>query len=208
MDMKALLAKKIGMINIFDETGLSVPVTVIEAGPCYITQIKTVDKDGYSAVQVGFLPKKEKKTTKPLLNHFAKAKIKPLRKLKEFKLDDNKKYNLGDILGADIFSAGEKISVTGFSKGRGFAGVMKRHGFSGAQRTHGQSDRLRAPGSIGQSSSPSRVLKGMKMPGRMGNSRVTIKNLKIIKVNVEKNLIYVMGGVPGANNGILEIIKK
>ncbi len=206
--MIGLLAKKIGMTNLFDKVGFSVPVTVIEAGPCYITQMKIVSRDGYDAVQIGFLSKKEKKTTKPLLNHFARAKVKPLRKLKEFKFDDHPKYNPGDVLRADTFLAGEKVNVTGVSKGRGFAGVMKRHGFSGGQQTHGQSDRLRAPGSIGQSSSPSRVLKGMKMPGRMGNSRVTVKNLEIMKVDIDKNLIFIKGSIPGANNGILEITKK
>ncbi len=206
--MKGLLAKKIGITNFFDEMGFSVPVTVIEAGPCYITQIKTIENDGYDAVQVGFSTKKKKRTTKPLLNHFAKANVEPLKMLKEFKFDNYKDLKLGDSLKVDIFSVGEKVSVTGLSKGRGFAGVMKRHNFSGGQQTHGQSDRLRAPGSIGQSSSPSRVIKGMKMPGRMGNKRVTVKNLEIMKVNVEKNLIYIKGGVPGPNNGLLEIVKK
>ena len=206
--MKGLLAKKIGMINFFDGMGFSVPVTVIEAGPCYITQIRTIENDGYNAVQIGFSPKKKKRTTKPLLNHFAKANVEPLKMLKEFKFDNYKDLKLGDSLKVDIFSTGEKVSVTGLSKGRGFAGVMKRHNFSGGQQTHGQSDRLRAPGSIGQSSSPSRVIKGIKMPGRMGNRRVTVKNLEIMKVDAEKNLVYIKGGVPGSNNGLLEIVKK
>lgn len=206
--MKGLLAKKIGVTNFFDQNGDSVAVTVVEAGPCYVTQIKTIEKDGYNAVQIGFLPKKKKHTTKPLLNHFTKADLEPLRVLKEFKYDNYKELNLGDVLKAAIFSAGEKVNVSGISKGKGFAGVVKRHKFKGGPKSHGQSDRLRAPGSLGQSSFPSRVYKGLKMPGRMGNSGVTIKNLEILKVETDKNLIFIKGGVPGPNKGILEIVKR
>lgn len=206
--MKGLLAKKIGVTNFFDQMGDSVAITVVEAGPCYVTQIKTIEKDGYNAVQIGFLPKKKKHTTKPLLNHFTKANLEPLRILKEFKYDNYKELNLGDVLKADIFSAGEKVNVYGISKGKGFAGVVKRYKFKGGPKSHGQSNRLRAPGSLGQSSYPSRVYKGLKMPGRMGNSRVTVKNLEILKVETDKNLIFIKGGVPGPNNGILEIVKR
>lgn len=206
--MKGLLAKKIGVTNFFDQNGDSVAITVVEAGPCYVTQIKTIEKDGYNAVQIGFLPKKKKHTTKPLLNHFTKADLEPLKVLKEFKYDNYKELNLGDVLKADIFSAGEKVNVSGISKGKGFAGVVKRHKFKGGPKSHGQSDRVRAPGSLGQSSFPSRVYKGLKMAGRMGNSEVTIKNLEILKVETDKNLIFIKGGVPGPNKGILEIVKR
>ncbi len=206
--MKGILAKKIGMTNFFDKEGDSVAVTVVEAGPCYVTQIKTTEKDGYNSVQIGFLPKKKKQVTKPLLNHFTKINIEPLRILREFKYDNFKELNLGDVIRADIFAVGENVNVTGISKGRGFAGVVKRHKFRGGPKTHGQSDRHRAPGSIGQSSSPSRVFKGVRMAGRMGNSRFTVKNLKIFNVDAEKNLLFIKGGVPGPNNGILEIVKK
>jgi len=206
--MKGLLAKKIGVTNFFDQNGDSVAATVVEAGPCYVTQIKTIEKDGYNAVQIGFLPKKKKHTTKPLLNHFTKADLEPLRVLKEFKYDNYKELNPGDVLKADVFSAGEKVNVSGISKGKGFAGVVKRYKFKGGPKTHGQSDRLRAPGSLGQSSFPSRVYKGLKMAGRMGNSGVTVKYLEILKVEIDKNLIFIKGGVPGPNNGILEIVKR
>ncbi len=206
--MKGLLAKKIGVTNFFDQNGDSVAITVVEAGPCYVTQIKTIEKDGYNAVQIGFLPKKKKHTTKPLLNHFTKADLEPLKVLKEFKYDNYKELNLGDVLKADIFSVGEKVNVSGISKGKGFAGVVKRHKFKGGPKSHGQSDRVRAPGSLGQSSFPSRVYKGLKMAGRMGNSGVTIKNLEILKVETDKNLIFIKGGVPGPNKGILEIVKR
>jgi large subunit ribosomal protein L3 len=206
--MKGILAKKIGMTNFFDKEGDSVAVTVVEAGPCYVTQIKTTEKDGYNSVQIGFLPKKKKQVTKPLLNHFTKINIEPLRILREFKYDNFKELNPGDVIRADIFAVGEKVNVTGISKGRGFAGVVKRHKFRGGPKTHGQSDRHRAPGSIGQSSSPSRVYKGVRMAGRMGNSRFTVKNLQIFNVDAEKNLLFIKGGVPGPNNGILEIVKK
>jgi len=206
--MKGLLAKKIGVTNFFDQNGDSVAITVVEAGPCYVTQIKTIEKDGYNAVQIGFLPKKKKHTTKPLLNHFTKADLEPLKVLKEFKYDNYKELNLGDVLKADIFSAGEKVNVSGISKGKGFAGVVKRHKFKGGPKSHGQSDRLRAPWSLGQSSFTSRVYKGLKMSGRMGNSEVTVKNLEILKIKTDENLIFIKGGVPGPNNGVLEIVKR
>lgn len=207
--MVGLLGRKLGMTRIFSEDGHNIPVTVIEAGPCFVSQIKTPEKDGYSAVQLGFMEKKEKRTTKPLLGHFAKANLKPLRYLREFRdFDLGKELKLGDEIGVEIFEPGDVVDVSGRSKGRGFQGVVKRHRFGGGPKTHGQSDRYRAPGSIGQSSFPSRVLKGLRMAGHMGNRRVTIKNLVVVKVIPEQNLLLVRGGVPGAVNSIVEIKKK
>jgi len=207
--MVGLLGRKLGMTRIFSEDGHNIPVTVIEAGPCFVSQIKTPEKDGYSAVQLGFMEKKEKRTTKPLLGHFAKANLKPLRYLREFRdFDMGKELKLGDEIGVEIFEPGDVVDVSGRTKGRGFQGVVKRHRFGGGPKTHGQSDRLRAPGSIGQSSFPSRVLKGLRMAGHMGNRRVTIKNLVVVKVIPEQNLLLVRGGVPGAVNSIVEIKKK
>jgi large subunit ribosomal protein L3 len=207
--MVGLLGRKLGMTRIFAEDGTNIPVTVIEAGPCFVTQIKTPEKDGYSAVQLGFMEKKEKRTTKPLLGHFAKAGVKPLRYLREFRdFDIGRELKLGDQIGVEVFEPGDVVDVSGRTKGRGFQGVVKRHGFGGGPKSHGQSDRLRAPGSIGQASFPSRVFKGLKMAGHMGNRRVTIKNLVVVKVIPEQNLILVRGGVPGAVNSIVEIKKK
>ncbi|RMF60756.1 MAG: 50S ribosomal protein L3, partial [Calditrichaeota bacterium] len=199
---------KIGMTRIFDETGNVVPVTVVKAGPCYVTQIKTVEKDGYEAMQLGFDEKREKNTTKPLLGHFAKASVPPVRKLKEFPLPSDREVNVGDVLNVDIFTPGEIVKVSGLSKGRGFAGVVKRHGFGGGKKTHGQSDRLRAPGSIGQSSFPSKVFKGLRMAGRMGGKRVSVKGLQIVRVDVENNLLFVKGAIPGSRNSYVEIYKQ
>lgn len=206
--MIGLIGRKIGMTRVFDEEGRDIPVTVIEAGPCYVTQIKTPEKDGYIAVQLGFKEKKEKRVTKPLLGHFRKAGVPPTYVLKEFR-DFNgwESLKLGDRITVEVFSPGDLVNITGRSKGRGFAGVVKRHGFRGGPRTHGQSDRLRAPGSIGASSFPSRVFKGTRMAGRMGNRRVTVRNLEVVKVYPEKNLLLVKGAVPGARNGYLEIKK-
>lgn len=186
------------MTRLFDETGKKIVVTIIEAGPCYVTEVKTTKKHGYDAVQLGFDQKREKVTTKPILGHLKKAKAKPLRILKEFKTYNSESLpKLGEEIKVDIFSTGDKVTVTGISKGKGFAGVVKRHGFGGGPKSHGQSDRLRAPGSIGQSSSPSRVIKGIKMPGRMGDKKVTIRNLKVMKVDSDNNLMLVQGPVPG-----------
>jgi large subunit ribosomal protein L3 len=196
--MSSLIGKKLGMTRLFDETGEKVVVTILEAGPCYVTEIRSKQKHGYDAVQLGFESKREKVTTKPLTGHFKKAKVKPLRILKEFKnFDTQSDLKLGDEIKADIFSVGDRVSVTGISKGKGFAGGVKRHGFSGGPKSHGQSDRHRAPGSLGQSSYPSRVFKGLKMAGRMGGKKVTLKNVKVIKVDTEKNLLIVEGAVPG-----------
>ncbi|UCE04775.1 MAG: 50S ribosomal protein L3 [bacterium] len=196
--MSSIIGKKVGMTRLFDETGKNVVVTILEAGPCYVTEIRTKEKHGYDAVQLGFENKREKVTTKPLVGHFNKANVKPLRNLKEFKIFNSESpLKLGDEIKVDIFSVGDKVTVTGISKGKGFAGGVKRHGFSGGPKSHGQSDRYRAPGSIGQSSFPSRVFKGQKMAGRMGNKKVTVKNLKVVKVDNDKNLLAVKGAVPG-----------
>ena len=203
--MNGLIGKKIGMTQIFDDDGNIIPVTVVEAGPCYITQVKTVEKDGYAAVQIAF--GKTKNVIKPISGHYQKAGVEPKNKLIEFELIPDENVQLGEEVKVDIFKPGEKIKISGVSKGRGFAGVIKRHGFSGGPVSHGQSDRLRAPGSMGQSSYPSRVFKGKKLPGRFGNDRVTVKNLKIVKVDVEKNLLFIKGAVPGARNGFVEIRK-
>jgi large subunit ribosomal protein L3 len=180
---------------------------VIEAGPCTVLQIKTPEKDGYSAVQLGFIEKREKLITMPLLGHFKKAGSTPKRILREFR-DEEGEFKLGDSVNVAIFSEGDEVKVVGTSKGHGFAGVVKRHHFRGGPKTHGQSDRHRAPGSLGQSAYPNRVFKGMRMAGRMGGERVTISHLKVVKVLPERNLLLIEGGVPGARNGILEIRKS
>lgn len=205
--MAGLLGKKIGMTRIYDDSGNVIPVTVIQAGPCYVTQIKTEDNDGYDAIQLGFDHKKEKNMTKPLLGHLKKNNVPAIRKVKEFYFIDSKKMKLGDRVTVDIFTPGDFVKVKGLSKGRGFMGVVKRHGFRGGPVTHGQSDRLRAPGSLGQSSYPSRVFKGLKMAGHMGDQRVAISGLKIVKIDGENNLLYIKGAVPGARNNYLEIHK-
>ncbi|HDL17684.1 MAG TPA: 50S ribosomal protein L3 [Bacteroidetes bacterium] len=207
--MVGLLGRKVGMTRIFSENGENIPVTVIEAGPCYVSQIKTSKIDGYSAVQIGLKEKKEIRTTKPLLGHFKKANIKPMYYLREFRnFEIDKKVKIGDQIGPDLFTSGDLISVSGTSKGKGFQGVMKRHGFGGGPKTHGQSDRMRAPGSVGQSSYPSRVMKGMRMGGHMGSKRITVKNLVVVQVVPEQNLLLVRGSVPGSVNSIVEIKKN
>jgi large subunit ribosomal protein L3 len=203
--MKGILGKKIGMTRIFDESGDTISATLIEAGPCVVVQIKTDEKDGYNAVQLGYAEQKEQRVTKPVLGHFKRANVKPHRILKEFR-DMEGEYKEGDEIRSDIFSPGERVKIAGLTKGRGFAGVVKRHGFRGGPKTHGQSDRHRAPGSIGQSAYPKRVFKGIKMAGRMGHKRTTIRNLEIVKVLPDRNLILLKGGVPGARNSIVEIM--
>lgn len=202
--MKAILGKKLGMTRHFDQNGNHVPATLIEAGPCKVVQIKSMDKDGYDAVQVGYQEQMEKRVTKPLLKHFEKANVKPQKILKEFR-DFEGDVKVGDDINVDLFNVGEKVKITGLSKGRGFAGVVKRYNFGGGPKTHGQSDRHRTPGSIGQSAWPKRVMKGLRMAGHMGNETVTIRNLEVLRVIPEKNQILVKGSVPGARNGILEI---
>lgn len=207
--MSGLIGKKIGMTSIFNPDGEIIPVTVIQAGPCRVISVRTKEKDGYEALQLGFEEKKEKRTTKPVLGQFKKNNLKPSSVIKEFRKFETSNFNIGDEIKADFFAEGEFIKVKGKSKGKGFQGVMRRHGFSGVGgTTHGQSDRLRAPGSIGASSYPSRVFKGQRMAGRTGNENVTITNLKVVKVIPEQNLIMVKGATPGAINSILELIKK
>jgi len=204
--MKGILGKKVGMTQIFDDRGEVIPVTVIEAGPCFVAQIKTVERDGYSAIQLGFEETKPKHLTRPQMQHLQKSELPPLRHLREFRdVDDNGEYAEGQKLTVDIFEPGEYVDVAGTSKGRGFAGVVKRYGFSGGPKTHGQSDRLRAPGSIGACTTPGRVFKGKRMPGRMGGDRVTAQGLKVVLVDAERNLLAVRGAVPGAKNGLLMI---
>jgi large subunit ribosomal protein L3 len=207
--MSSLIGQKIGMTSVYNEQGDLVPVSIIKAGPCKIIAIKTKEKDGYNALQLGFNEKKEKRVSKPVLGQFKKNKLTPSKVLKEFKFPAKQEYKIGDEINVSIFTEGEKIKVRSRSKGKGFQGVMKRHGFGGVGgTTHGQSDRLRAPGSIGASSFPSRVFKGQKMAGRIGNENVTISNLKVFKVIPEQNLILVRGAVPGATNSIVELIKR
>ncbi len=204
--MSGLIGKKIGMTSIFDENGKNIPCTVIQAGPCVVTQVRTEEVDGYSAIQLGFDDKSEKNTTKALQGHFAKAGTTSKKKVVEFSFDEE--LNLGDTVGVDLFSEGEFVDVSGVSKGKGFQGVVKRHGFAGVgQATHGQHNRLRAPGSIGAASYPARVFKGMRMAGRMGGDTVKVQNLRVLKVVADKNLIVVKGCVPGAKNSYLTIEK-
>jgi len=207
--MSGLLGQKIGMTSVYTEHGDLVPVSVIKAGPCKIVSIRTKEKDGYNALQLGFGEKKEKRVSKPVLGQFKKNELSPLKVLKEFEFSSEQDFKVGDEINVSIFSEGEKIKVRGKSKGKGFQGVMRRHGFGGVGgTTHGQSDRLRAPGSIGASSYPSRVFKGQRMAGRMGYENVTISNLKVFKVIPEQNLILVRGAVPGAINSIVELLKR
>jgi len=203
--MSGILGKKIGMTSIFDADGKNIPCTVIEAGPCVVTQVRTVEKDGYSAIQLGYEEKKEKHTTSALKGHFAAAKTTPKKLVAEFsRFEEKKKF--GDIVSVDVFSEGEFVDVVGTSKGKGFQGVVKRYNFKGVNdATHGQHNRLRAPGSIGASSYPSRVFKGMRMAGRMGGNKVKMINLKIVKIDLEKNLLVVKGAIPGPNNSYVKI---
>ncbi len=206
--MPGLLGKKIGMTSIFSEDGQLIPVTVVEAGPCTVYGVRTKEKDGYEALQLGFGEKKEKHVNKAQLKNCKDKGLKYPRVLREFKNFDVTQYNVGDKITVELFSEGDTVKVTGNSKGKGFQGVMKRHGFGGVGgTTHGQKDRLRAPGSIGQSSYPSRVLKGTRMAGRTGNVKTTTRGLKVVKVDPEKNIIFIKGAVPGAVNTILEIKK-
>lgn len=205
--MSGLIGKKIGMTNIFAEDGKILPCTVVQAGPCIVTQVRTKNHDGYDALQLGFNEKSEKSTNKPELGHYKKSATTPMKKLVEFKGFEND-YKLGDKITVEHFNVGEYVDVTGTSKGKGFQGVVKRHGFAGVgQATHGQHNRLRAPGSIGAASYPARVFKGMRMAGQMGNKKVTVQNLQVLKVVPEKNLLLLKGCVPGHKNSIILIRK-
>jgi len=207
--MSGILGKKLGMTSIFDEKGKLIPCTVIEAGPCSVLQVRTIESNKYTAVQLGFGLKREKNVSRPMIGQFKKYGSKFVRYIREFKGFPQDSLQSGDTVTVDIFHAGEKVTVSGRSKGKGFQGVMKRHGFGGVGGTsHGQSDRLRAPGSIGSSSYPSRVFRGMRMAGRTGGDRVTYKNLQVVRVIPESNLVLVKGAVPGAKQGLLEIHKQ
>ena len=206
--MQGIIGKKVGMTSVFDENGKNIPCTVLQAGPCVVTQVKTVEKDGYNAVQLGFEEKKEKHTTKAELGHFKKASTTPKRKLIEFTGFDVKQMKSGEVVTAAIFASEPAVDVRGWSKGKGFQGVVKRHGFGGVgDQSHGQHNRVRAPGSIGAASYPSRVFPGMRMAGRMGGKKVDSMNLKVVNVMTEENIVIVKGSVPGPKGGYVIITK-
>ena len=191
------------MTSIYDENGLQFPTTIIEAGPCYVSQIKTDGQDGYNAVQVGY--EFDKKSNKPKKNHFSKAKTDPMKYVREFKIDKQDQFSLGEKICVSIFNEGDYVKVSGVSKGKGFSGVMKRHGFAGGRASHGKNSVMRKPGSVGAGSDPSRIWKGKKMPGRYGGDKVTCKNLEILKIDIENNLLFIKGAVPGSNNNLVSI---
>ncbi|MGC9469109.1 MAG: 50S ribosomal protein L3 [Anaerolineae bacterium] len=201
--MKGILGRKVGMTQVFREDGTVVPVTVLEAGPCYITQVRTPERDGYQAVQLGYGGAKEKHLTKGQMGHLEQANVPLLRHLRELRTRSDEEYTVGEKILVDIFEPGERVDVEGRSKGRGFAGVVKRWNFAGGPRTHGQSDRERAPGSIGACATPGKVWKGQKMPGHMGNKRTTTQNLEVVLVDPERNLLAVRGSVPGPKGGLV-----
>jgi large subunit ribosomal protein L3 len=202
--LKGLIGKKIGMTQIFDENGVAIPVTIIEAGPCYVTQVRTTERDGYTAVQLGFGEAKKSRLTGGQLGHLERNTLPPLRFLREFRAKDPQ-VNEGDQVTVTLFASGEHVDIVGTSKGKGFAGAVKRYHFRGGPATHGQSDRHRAPGSNGSGTTPGRVYKGSRRPGHMGNDRVTAQNLKVVLVDEERNLLGVRGAVPGARNGLVLI---
>ena len=205
--MPGLIGKKIGMTRIFDDEGVQIPVTIIEAGPCAVVQVKSEESDGYSAIQLGFGAQKAKRASKAEVGHAAKAGLEAApRLMREFAPDNGEQYEVGEQLTVEVFEAGDRVKVTGRSKGRGFQGVVKRHGFKGRPASHGHS-MSRTPGSMGPGTDPSRVIKGKKLPGRMGGTRTTIRNLQVVRVDGERNLIFVKGGVPGARNGYVLISK-
>lgn len=204
--IKGIIGKKVGMTQVFDENGNAVPVTVIEAGPCYVTQVRSTERDGYTAVQMGFGETKPQRLTKGQLGHLRRNNLSALRHLREFRVRNGEvDVTEGQEIKADVFVKGERVDVIGTSKGRGFAGTIKRHNFNRQPKTHGQSDRERAPGSVGQTTFPGRTLPGQRMAGRMGNDRVTAQNMEVVVVDAERNLIAVRGSVPGANGGIVLI---
>ena len=205
--MAGLIGKKIGMTRIFDEAGVQIPVTVIEAGPCAVVQVKSDESDGYNAIQLGFGAQKAKRASKAEVGHAAKAGLEAApRLMREFAADSGEEYEVGQQFTVDVFEAGDLVKVTGRSKGRGFQGVVKRHGFAGRPASHGHSQ-SRTPGSMGPGTDPSRVIKGKKLPGRMGGTRTTIRNLQVVRVDGERNLLFVKGGVPGARNSYVLISK-
>ena len=205
--VSGIIGRKVGMTQIFQESGQAVPATVIEAGPCPIVQVKTQERDGYQAVQLGFGKRKENKFNSPIRGHFAKADVPPTQVLREFRVESLEGVAVGDTVDASLFSEGELVDVTGTSKGRGFTGVVKRWGFKGGRKSHGGEQDLRRPGSIGASATPSRVFKGKKMPGRYGAKRHTVQNLQVIQADAERNLLVVKGSIPGPPNGFLLIRK-
>lgn len=200
---KAILGAKLGMTQVFAEDGRAIPVTVVQAGPCVVTQVRTLERDGYSAVQLGYGDVKESRTTKPMKGHFAKAGVTPKRHLVEFPLEGD--FELGQTIGVDVFAAGEVVDVSGISKGHGFSGAMKRHNFAGKPDSHGTDRKHRSPGSVGAGTTPGRVFKGMRGPGRWGHERITIQNLKVVEVDAERNLLLIQGAVPGPKGTVLEI---
>ena len=204
---KCIVGKKIGMTQIFDEAGKFVPVTVVEAGPCVVVQKKTVENDGYESIQVGFGDISQKKVSKPLQGHFAKADVACKRVLREFRLDDCSGVNVGEIIKADTFEVGDRVDACGTSKGKGYAGTIKRFNFSRLKETHGSGPVARHAGSMGACSDPSRVMKGKKLPGQLGNGNRTVQNLRIVRVSADENLLFVRGAVPGPNGGTL-LVKK
>ena len=205
--MRGLIGKKIGMTQVYNEEGTMIPVTIVEAGPCTVIQVKSINNDGYEAVQVGFGERKAKHVNKPLNGQFKKSGVQPKKILMEFNIVPSFNYKQGQEFNVSLFKEGDRVHVSGISKGAGFAGVIKRHNFHRQPETHGQTEYLRHPGSIGQASSPSRVFKGMRMAGHKGNKRVTVKNLEIVKVDIENNMLVIKGAVPGANNNIVAITK-
>jgi large subunit ribosomal protein L3 len=205
--MAGIIGKKIRMTQIFDDAGKVIPVTIVSAGPCMVTQVKTEKTDGYNAVQLGYQELKEKHTTKPVAGHCKKANVPPMKYFREFRSQAAPEAKVGEQVNVGIFNAGETVQVVAKSKGRGFQGAMRRHGFSGANKTHGQSDRWRAPGSLGQSSYPSRVFKGLKMAGKMGNDRITLLSAKVVRIDADKNLLFIRGQIPGSTDSLVEIKK-
>ena len=205
--VNGIIGRKVGMTQVFEESGKAIPVTVIEAGPCPIVQVKTQERDGYQAVQLGFGARKENKFNSPERGHFAKADTPPTRVLREFRVQSLDEVTVGDTVDAGLFTEGELVDVTGTSKGRGFTGVVKRYGFKGGRKSHGGEQDLRRPGAIGASATPSRVFKGKRMPGRHGAKRHTVQNLQVIQADPERNLLVVKGAIPGPPNGILLIRK-
>ncbi|NIM18653.1 MAG: 50S ribosomal protein L3 [Candidatus Latescibacteria bacterium] len=204
--MELLIGKKLGMMQVFEDAGRVIPVSVLQVGPCPVVQVKTPERDGYAAVQLGFEEVKESRAVKPLRGHFKRAKVKPQRILKEVRVEDPENYKVGDAIDVKMFEGTNRVHVIGISKGRGFTGTTKRHGFRTGRMTHGNKSH-RAPGSVGNCATPSRIFKGKRLPGRMGGVRTTMKNLEVVQIDAENNLLFVKGAVPGANNGVVFVRK-